>query len=221
MLFILGPESIINIGVLNATDTARTSGFDELFNDGAVITAEGRIATQFFDKPGHQLLGGAWSSRDFTALEQDPRIIFPPAGIPIAQQSGTWGLYYNFDQYLVTDPCDATKGWGIFGRLGVTDGNPNPISYFASFGFGGDSPVDGREADTWGLGWYKNYTSDELGPVVTAFLGADNGEGVECFYNIAVTPWCHVTADVQYISPAARNRADDAIVAGIRASIDL
>lgn len=221
MVFIPAEDSIINIGVLNATESVRTSGFDELFNDGAVITAEGRIKTSFLGKPGHQLVGGVWSSRDYTSLNQDPRILFPPAGIPITRQSGSWGLYYNFDQYLVTDRCDPTKGWGIFGRFGVTDGNPNPIDWFLSFGLGGDSPIDGRENDTWGLGWYMNAVSNDLGPAVTAFLGTDNGQGVEAFYNYEVTPWFHLTSDLQYIHPSAQNRADDAVVIGFRVKIDL
>jgi len=220
-LFVLGPESIINVGVLNPTDTANVSGLSELFNDGAVITAEGRFETQFFGKPGHQMVGGAWSSKDYTSLQQDPRILFPPLGIPIVQQTGSWAAYYNFDQYLVTDPCDPSRGWGVFGRYGISDGNPNPIEWFLSVGLGGNSPVKGHEADTWGAGWYMNGISDQLGPVATAFLGVQNGQGAECFYNYEVTPWFHLTTDVQYILPSAQNRANDAVVLAFRARIDL
>ncbi len=221
VVIIPAEDSVINIGVLNATDTVGTSGFSELFNEGAVILAEGRFKTNFMGKLGHQLIGGAWSSREFTSLQQDPRILFPPAGIPIARQSGSWGLYYNFDQYLVTDPCDPSKGWGIFGRVGITDGNPNPIDSFLSFGLGGSSSINGRDNDTWGLGWYMNTVSDSLGPAATAFLGVSEGQGVELFYNYEVTPWFHLTSDIQYIHPSARNRSDDAVAVGFRAKIDL
>ncbi len=214
-------DSLINIGVLNATDTASTAGFDELFNEGAVISAEGRFKTSFLGKPGHQLIGGVWSSRNYSSLDQDPRILFPPAGIPIARQSDSWGVYYNFDQYLFTDECDPTKGWGVFGRFGITDGNPNPISWFLSFGVGGDSPIDGREDDNWGLGWYMNDVRDDLAPAVTTFLGTDSGQGAEAFYNYEVTPWFHLTSDIQYIHPSARNRSNDAVAIGFRAKIDL
>lgn len=221
VVIIPAEDSIINIGVLNATDTVGTSGFSELFNDGAVILAEGRFKTNFVGLPGHQLIGGAWSSRDYASLQQDPRILFPPAGVPIARQSGSWGIYYNFDQYLVTDQCDPSKGWGVFGRFGITDGNPNPIDWFLSFGLGGNSPIDDRSDDTWGLGWYMNAVSDELGPAATAFLGVDDGQGVELFYNYEVTPWLHLTSDIQYVHPANQNRADDAVVVGFRVKIDL
>lgn len=221
VVIIPAEDSIINIGVLNATDTARTSGLGELFNDGAVILAEGRFKTNFGGLPGHQLIGAAWSSRNYASLQQDPRILFPPAGIPIARQSDSWGIYYNFDQYLVTDRCDPSKGWGVFGRFGITDGNPNPIDWFLSFGLGGDSPIDGRSSDTWGLGWYMNSVSDELGPAATAFLGTGDGQGVEFFYNYEVNEWFHLTSDIQYINPSAQNRASDAVVVGFRAKIDL
>ena len=220
-LFILGPESVVNVGVLNAVDTADTAGFNELFNEGAVITAEGRFATEFFGKPGHQLIGGAWSSRDFVSLDQDPRIIFPPAGIPIARQSSAWAVYYNFDQALVVDPCNPARHWGLFGRFGITDGNPNPIDYFLSFGVGGSSMISGRDADTWGVGWFKNSISDELGAAATAFLGLGDGYGVEAFYNLEVTPWLHLTTDLQYLEPSSSARGDDSFLIGFRASIDL
>lgn len=220
-LFILGPESLINVGVLNATDTVDTAGFSELFEEGLVLTAEGRFATNFFGKPGHQLFGGAWSSRNFNSLDQDPRFLFPPAGIPIAQQSSSWALYHNFDQAIFVDPCNPARNWGVFGRLGLTDGNPNPIEYFLSFGVGGSSMVKGREADAWGIGWFQNSLSDDLGPAATTFLGLADGTGIEAFYSYEVTEYFHLTSDVQYLQSAATNRTDDAFLVGFRASIDL
>jgi Carbohydrate-selective porin, OprB family len=60
-------------------------------------------------------------------------------------------------------------------------------------------------------------------------LGLDHEQGVELFYNIAVTPWLHVTPDLQFIDEA-RNKApliganrkaiDTAVVAGLRVKID-
>lgn len=219
-LFVLGPDSIVNVGILNATDTVKSTGFSELFADGAVLTAEGRFATELFGKPGHQLIGGAWSSRDFVSLDQDPRIIFPPAGIPIARQSSSWALYYNFDQALVVDPCNPERHWGLFGRFGISDGNPNPIEYFLSFGLGGSSMIRGREEDSWGIGWFQNSLSNDLGPAATAFLGLGDGQGVEGYYDFAVNEWFHLTADMQYLSPGAATRPD-AFIMGLRATIEL
>jgi porin len=43
--------------------------------------------------------------------------------------------------------------------------------------------------------------------------------GLELFYNIGVTPWFHVTTDLQVITPILED-ADTALVLGLRAKID-
>ncbi len=201
--------------VLNATDTVKTSGFRELFANGVALVPELRIPVTLFGLPGHQLFGGSWSSRDFVALGQDPRIIIPGGGVPIARKAGSWALFYNFDQYLHLDPHKPTRGWGAFGRAAISDGNPNPLKWFLSFGVGGNSPLRARENDSFGIGWYYAGVSDELGPL----LNLHDGQGIEFYYNVAVTPWFHLTPDLQIIEPA-RPRADTALVFGLRAKAD-
>lgn len=211
-------QPIFSFSVLNATDPTKTSGFSELFDDGLVLTAEARLPTQFFGKPGHQLLGGSWSSREFVSLGQDPRVILP--NVPIATQDGSWSLYWNFDQYLITYSDQPTLGWGVFGRAAIAEDNANPLPWFLSFGIGGNSPICCRHQDTFGIGWYVAGSSDEIGPILETVLGPiGDGQAVELFYNYQVTPWCHVTADVQFLDPA-RLDVDDATVAGLRMKVD-
>lgn len=211
-------QPVFTFTALNATDTARTSGFDELFEEGIVLTAEARLPTQFLGKPGHQLFGGSWNSRDYVALGQDPRVVLP--NVPIARQTGTWSLYWNFDQYLVTYADEPLSGWGVFGRAAIADDQANPLPWLLSFGIGGNSPICGRHQDTFGAGWYLAGSSDEIGPFLQASLGPiEDGQGVELFYNVEVTPWCHVTADVQFLDPA-RRQVDEAVVAGVRMKVD-
>jgi porin len=205
--------------LLNAADTTRTDGFDELFNDGAAMAAELRVPTSFFDMPGHQLVSGTWSSRNFVSLGQDPRIILPD--VPIAEQSGSWSLFWNCDQYLVVDEGDPLRGWGLFARAGVGDDQTNPLAAFYSIGVGGSSPLRGRPADTFGVGWYLSKSSDEIGPIIEAVFGPiGNGQGVELFYNYAATPWFTITPDMQVIVPA-REEVDTALLIGVRANLSL
>lgn len=214
-----GFEPIFTFLALNPTDTASTSGFGELFSEGVTLNAELRLPTEFGGLPGHQLFAGTWSSREYTALDQDPRVLLPQ--IPINRADGSWSLYYNFDQYLSVDPCDKTKGWGVFGRAGIADDATNPISWLLSFGVGGNSPINGRSADTFGVGWYVAGTSGDLSNTLAPFLGPiGNGNVVEMYYNYEVTPWLHVTPDLQIIVPA-RDEVDTAILLGIRAVIEL
>jgi porin len=210
-------EPIFNFLVLNARDTANTVGLSELFADGAVISNELRLPTNFFGLPGHQLFGGIWSSRDFVSLNQSPLVVLP--NVPIARQSDSWALTYNFDQYLFVDPCDSKKGWGLFGRAGIADAATNPIQYFLSLGVGGNSRLRDREEDTFGLGWYYSGTSDEISPFLSTALGSlQDGQGGEMFYNVAVNKRMFVTADTQVILPA-RSTIDTSLLFGLRANV--
>lgn len=207
-------EPLFTYTLLNSTDTANTSGFSELFNDGAAMSAELRLPTAFFGLPGHQLFGGTWSSREFVSLGQDPRVVFPD--VPIARSNGSWSTYWNFDQYLVVDPSDATRGWGVFGRAGLGDEESNPLSWFLSFGVGGNNPSSGHETDTFGVGWFVTGSSDQIGPILETVLGPiEDGHGVELYYNWQATPWLTVTPDLQVLDPAREN-VDTAVVVGVR-----
>jgi porin len=203
-------EPIFTFTVLNGSDTSTTSGFDELFADGVALSGELRLPTCFFGNPGHQSFGATWNSREYTRLGQDPRVIYP--GVPIARKSGSWSLRWNFDHYLHVDPCDSKRGWGVFGRAGLSDGNPNPIKYFLSCGVGGYSPLCGREADRFGIGWY--YGGANQG----TFFRPKDGTGMELFYNIAVTPWFHLTPDLQVIDGGVPF-GDTALLFGVRGNL--
>ena len=206
-----GIEPIFTFTVLNATDTTTTSGFDELFADGVALSAELRLPTYFLGRPGHQDFGATWNSKEYTALGQDPRVVFP--GFPIQPITGSWSLRYNFDQYLYVDPCDSTRGWGIFGRAGISDGNPNPIKWIVSCGVGGHSPIHGREADRFGIGWY--YGGANQG----TFFRPNDGTGVEIFYNVAVTPWFELTPDLQILDGGSMRKPDTAVIFALRGNL--
>jgi len=202
---------------LNARDTVRTSGFDELFADGVVLAPELRLKTNFLNRPGHQLFGGTWSSRNYVALDQDPRILLP--NVPINREDDSWSLYWNMDQYLVVDPCNSKRGWGVFARAGIADQATNPIGYFLSAGVGGNSRLFGREADTFGMGWFYAGTSNDLLPVLTTALGGvGDSQGGEIFHNFALNSRLSITWDGQVLVPA-RESIDYTLVTGIRANL--
>lgn len=206
-------EPIYNFLVLNARDTVETDGLSELFADGAVISQELRLPTQFLGLPGHQLFGAVWSSREYTSLDQSPIVILP--NVPIARENGSWAFTYNFDQYLVVDPEDKERGWGLFGRAGIADPKTNPIEYFLSLGVGGNSKLLGRDNDSFGLGWFYSGTSSAVAPFLAVLGNLGDGQGGEMFYNFAIKPRLTVTTDMQVLSPA-RHAVDTALVCGLR-----
>jgi porin len=207
---------LLTFSILNSTDTTNTSGFKQLFNDGVLLSASLRLPTQLLGMSGHHLLGATWNSQNYTSISE-AYIEYPNVAIPTTR--GSWSLFWNFDQPLVTFSDDTARGWGTFGRAGIADDNTSPLAWFLSFGIGGDSPLVSRPADTFGVGWYYGGTSNKIGPLITAQYGPiGNGEGVECFYNIQLTEAIRLTPDLQVIVPALED-IGTALVIGVRAQL--
>jgi len=83
---------------------------------------------------------------------------------------------------------------------------------------GGSSPIPGRKQDTFGVGYFYVGISDSLKQLAPNLLPIRDEQGVELFYNIAVTPWCHITPDLQEVNPALE-RANTLLLLGLRAKI--
>ena len=214
--------AIIGFSVLQSNGKASTIGFEDLHSNELSFVGEARVRTDFFGLTGHQLIGGAYSNKTFNSLNQDLRLFVETR--TIQKQDGSWMVYYNFDQYLYEVKKGSDQGIGIFGRVGVSDGNPNPIRCFFSFGVGGKGIIPGRPLDRFGIGYYY---MDVNNPKFTGLLGR-TGEllrdeyGFEAFYNVAITPWLQLTPDIQVIRPAQKRVAangkgiDTASVLGFR-----
>lgn len=208
-------QPLLGFTVLNSQDTTGTSGFEQLFNDGVLLSAYLRLPTSFFALPGHQLLGGTWNNRLYNSIG-DAYIDYPDLVIP--QTRASWSIFWNFDQYLVYDEA-TQRGWGPFGRAGIADDNTNPLAWFLSFGIGGNSPIESRSADRFGAGWFYASTSNQIGPVLESVFGPiGNGQGIELFYNYQLTPAIYITPDLQVLVPA-RQEVDTSLVVGVRAQL--
>jgi len=161
------------------------------------------VRTDFFGLTGHQLVGSMYSTKNFASLDQSLRFIIENR--TIEEKNNSWCFYYNFDQY-VYEPKRG-EGIGVFGRFGVSDGNPNPIHHFYSIGIGGKGVVPGRTLDSFGLGYYYVDIRNPkfIGPVATREFLRDE-YGVEAYYNIGITPWMKLTPDIQVIRPAQKKQ---------------
>ena len=201
-------EVFVNFSIIQTNGNSKTSGFDDLSAGKLTFMGEGRVRTNIFGLTGHQDLGVEYSNQTFTSLGQNVRFI----GVTgtFAAKDGSWDAWYNFDQYLYEQ--GSGRGIGLFGRLGISDGNPNPIQYFYSLGVGGKGVLRGRPNDEFGLGYYyikiSNITlQGQLanGTIVNRSLFR-NEYGFEAYYKIAVTPWMLLTPDLQIIRPAQKQQ---------------
>lgn len=218
-MFVPDAESYLSVSVYDPNGDAARSGFDSFFEDGVTIAAEGRIGTRFFDKRGHQLVGVAWSNKDYVAFNQDERLLLDPilAGgnldSVLRREDDTWAVWYNFDQYLIGG--EDGRGLGVFGRAGFADEQTNIVGQFYSAGIGGRGIIPGREDDRFGLAYYYLSFTDHAPARLPA---GDHEQGWEVFYDAAVTPWMSIGADLQFVDSALEG-IDTAVVGGVRAKI--
>jgi porin len=210
-------EPAFNFYLLDTHYIPLTSGFSTLFSNGMVAYGEYRLRTSWFDLPGHSTVGFLYSSATRTALDTDPFLLLNLllSGASLPAKHSAWTVTYHIDQVLYADEDDPKRNWTLNSDLGLTDGNPNPIRWFANLSLVGSSPIRGRETDTVGIGYYHLGVSNL--PIFTIHgIGGENG--VELYYNAAITPWFHVTPDLQILDPA-QHHTEPALLFGIRARL--
>lgn len=213
-------EPVFSVCVYDTNDTPTVCGFDTFFENGATVYAELNHATTFFDLPGNHGLAGTYSSGTYTNLSPTA-YLDPIEGLVIVSTpiTGSWCLAYNFDQALYVSPEDPERMWGVFGNFGIADSNPSPIRWFASAGISGASPITGREADSFGVAYFYVGLSEPLKDLAPILLPLRDEQGLELYYNVALTPWCQITPDLQVLTPF-RERADTVLLFGLRANVD-
>ncbi|MEM7144097.1 MAG: carbohydrate porin [Verrucomicrobiota bacterium] len=213
-IYLLGGESMINAMIFDGDGQIDRAGFDTVFEGNTTITANIKLGSNFFDSPGHHWLGFLYGNGTYNAQNQNPRIFFPGNDAMPTTEGNSWAIFYNFDQYLVSDPDNPEVGWGLFGRFGIADQETNIIHTFYSLGVGGQGIIPGRDRDRFGIGWYYMNLSDER----LALFTEDKETGLEIFYNASLTPWLELSADYQFIDGALRF-GDNAHVLGLRGRI--
>lgn len=212
-VYLFAPRSSFTFSAIDTDGQIDESGFDTVFKGNTSYVSELNLGTEFFDQPGHQLFGFSYATGEFTSQQQDPRLLFT-TDAPPSSEDDSWAFYYNFEQDPVSDPEDPNKGFGLFGRVGVADEDTNIINTFYSLGVGGKGIIPGRDLDRFGLGYYYMTLSDKR----LGLLTDDDEQGVELFYNMAVTQAFEVSLDLQVIDGAVKN-TDTAVVGGVRARL--
>ena len=193
-------DPVFTFLVLDTNGRPDTSGVSHMFSNGATLFASLRAPVTPFGLPGHQSLEAGYASGRFSPLSEDDYIILP--GVPAQRRTGSWLATYGFDQFLIIDPDDPTKGWGIFANISLADQTTNPVHWFLNLGVGGESPIPGRSADSFGLAYYYLATSNVLQQALRPVSPIGNEQAFEFYYNAAITSWFTLCADIQAIDPA-------------------
>ena len=210
-------DPVFTFFVLDTNGRPDTSGFDHMFSNGATLFSSLRVPISPFGLPGHQSLEAGYATGKFSPFSHDDYIILP--AVSAKRRSGSWLVTYGFDQFLIVDSDDPTKGWGIFGNISLADQTTNPVHWFLNLGVGGESPLPGRSADSFGVAYYYLGTSSVLGQTPGPVPPIRNEQGFELYYNAAITSWFTLAADIQAIDPGQFG-ARSTLLFGLRAKID-
>jgi porin len=182
------------------------------FEEGDInLLHEWRFMAKPFGKMGIYNIGLAYTDVEQSTIAQDS--LTPGTDT----KDDDWAYYGSFAQALYQDPNNQHKTVGLFGRVGVTNGDINIIERHYSLGVTFDGMISSRPKDVFGIvGWHNKF-SDDLSSTLD-----DSSEGVEAFYRFQVTNWLQVSPDVQYLlDPGIQKGADDTLVLGLRALIHL
>jgi porin len=203
-LWVYDPASVIN-----------KTGFEEPFDTGESIRGSVDFPVTIGGLSGHQGFVALYSTEEGTDLNDIGDTFLPswPPDYPGIKDNNYY-FAYSFDQYLYRVSENSTEGFGLFGQFGISDGNPSRLYWSALVGIGGNGLIPGRSRDNWGIGYYYDVPSPDLKESLSRRLTLRDEQGMEMFYNFAVTPWFTVGPDLQVIKPSLGE--DTAIFAGLR-----
>jgi len=205
--------------VLDPVNIPTTSNLDNLFDNGSTIVGLGRVFTDFGGLPGSHMVVGTYATGDYTSLDRSGWSFQPGVGVVAPSNTGSWMAAYHLQQTLWADPCDKRRSIDLYSVWGFSDPKTSPFEWSCNVSVEAYGLIPGRENDRMGIGYFYTGLSDDFKNLLPA-LGLDDLQGGEIYYNAAVTPWFHLTADVQFVEPSMSG-LDTAVVAGVRAKINL
>jgi porin len=136
------------------------------------------------------------------------------AGLPINFRKRSFFAISNFSQYLSVkeeDPSQIAeklkngqplRGVGVFGRLGYAGPQAsNTVNQDASVALLARGLLSSRQYDSFGIGFYYNGVSEKFKNSIRQLTGTTvkNENGIEIFYDFAITPAINVNAGYQHI----------------------
>ncbi len=214
--------------VLDLNNVTTTTGIPEVFDDGAGIMGFWRFFFDVDGKPGSLLFIGGGSTREYHSFEStDSGAGWANEGILAEIQKaannkddGVWSAAIAYDQVLWQEPSNDKKNLRLFGAISVSDGDPSFSKVTGLASLEATGLLFDRDKDRVGIGgFYTTLSSDFKKSMDRVGVDLRDLWGVEIYYNIEITPWFHLTADLQVV----QNQNDDddpGVIVGFRGVID-
>lgn len=210
-----GPEAAFL--VIESQNSPTTAGLE--FPNGVTLLGALRRNTRFADLAGSHMIAATYSTGDYTSLNTNNWVILPGGVVSPGTQRGTWFAGYFGEQRLWQDSRNEKRYTKLYGYVGFADRDTSPYEWTAALTLEAFGPSTNRPHDRMGIGYFYNGLSGPLENLAAPIVPLHDVHGGEVYYNAAVTPWFHVTLDLQAIQSDVEAR-DTALVLGLRAKVD-
>jgi len=182
---------------------------NDLFDDGFNISL---ALKSTFDKTTVSI-NGIYSTKEGTDLSTIMRE--DDDNVETLTKGNSYNLSLQISHLLYSKPME---NFGIYGKVNLSDGNPNLIRGSFIGGLAAKGMLFNRQDDSFGLGYFYYDWSTALKDSLVGVKNIDYESGVEMYYNYEATKWLHITADVQYINSAFKDY-DNALIFSLRTNI--
>lgn len=189
------------------------TGFETAFRSGVGFLGSVTFPVKLGGKPGYYALKLSGSTRDDINADSLPAVLVPAPGSRFGNSRGEFAAVLAGYQYLAVYPEAPGKGWGIFGQVYASKGDPTFLDRSAMLGVSGNPRF--RPQDRFGAAWFRYSLTDRLVNVLAPRVALQDEEGVELFYTLGLSKQLELTADVQVIDSAVTRR-DTGVIAGMR-----
>ncbi len=228
--YIFGAVSVIKTKALKYTfmvydpeSAVNKSGLESPFNKGVVLSASFEKEFKIAGKSGSHVVRVAYSTQDGTDLYDLGDIFFPvppPDGGFPGTKNSRYYVSYSINQPIVSYK-DKSGGWGFFGQVGFSDGNPTPVNFSMLGGIGGNGFIKQRRQDKWGVAFYEYSLSNAVDEFSSAAgIPLRNEKALEIYYDLWLSNYISLGGDIQWTKPIVKS-SSNAVFLGLRSSIRL
>ncbi len=206
-------DALFRLWVYDPDSQYERTGFETAFESGVGFLASVTLPVKIGGAPGYYALKLSGSTRDDIADENLPRALIPAPGRGFGEMQGEFAAVLAAYQYIGVYPEHPGKGWGVFGQVYASMGDPTFLDKSGFFGISGNPRK--RPQDRFGAGYFRYSLTDDLVVALSDRLALEDEEGVELFYTFGLAKGLEVTANAQVIDSAVAAR-DTGVLVGLR-----
>jgi porin len=174
-------------------------------------------------KPGWIAVFVGGATREYTSTDPHDWLIVPGKGLVSTSQKMPFDVAPYVSQVLWQDCCNKDRKINLVVGGTIADSNPSFSNWNAFAKLEGYGLQRSRPGDRMGVaGWYSGISPNikDITAAAPGGLAARDNWGMELYYNWEITPWFHLTGDLQVLQNST-DTTDTALVLGTRAIIDL